>query len=594
MFKRLQWKLVAVFVLLVMAVLVVADIFLLRGVSEFYQQDFRRQVTTALSGDFTNGVRSALVSQAQQEDKLKALSDLISAYSGQLGINANRTCSILSARNAEIIISSNPQLETLEKTPNIITAMTKTSGDALQFQTSYMDYAYYLSAGDGSDGYIIYLKDTRNSLNNLTRTILTISVQALLGGILVALILGFLLSRTITVPIARLTKAAERFAEGDFDARSEVTSRDEIGRLVETFNYMGGVTKDALNRVASENHKTEIILEHVTNGIIAFDKEQTVIQINSSAKEMLGLDEVGEIHFDEFFEDLGANICIAEFLYLDKFKTEVRDIAIGDSKHIRAFFVPFKVESEELAGIVCVLEDFTEQFDLEQARQKFVAEVSHELKTPLTTIRTYAETLQSGYIDDKETAKTFLSTIESETDKMTALVQNLLTLSSFDAKKNKMQKEPFSPDSMLRETCSLLRMEAENKGVALNYISTTDIPTIYADRGQVERAVRNIIVNAIKYTPKDGEVKVFAGHLYNEIYIKVEDNGYGIPAKDLEHVFERFYRVDKARTREMGGTGLGLSIVKEIIENHGGTIKIESEYGAFTRVTIKLPVIRES
>ncbi len=177
---------------------------------------------------------------------------------------------------------------------------------------------------------------------------------------------------------------------------------------------------------------------------------------------------------------------------------------------------------------------------------------------------------------------------------MTALVQNLLTLSSFDAKKNQMHKEPFSPDAMLREICSLLCMEAENKGVDLQYLPTTDIPTIYADHDQVERAVRNIIVNAIKYTPKDGEVKVFAGHLYNEIYIKVEDTGYGIPAKDLEHVFERFYRVDKARTREMGGTGLGLSIAKEIIENHGGTIKIESEYGAFTRVTIKLPVIRES
>ncbi len=392
MFKRLQWKLVAVFVLLVMAVLVVADVFLLRGVSEFYQQDFRRQVTTALSGDFTVGVRSALASKATQEEKVRTLNDLISAYSGQLGINANRTCSILSAGSGDVIISSNPQTETLEKTPNIITAMTKTTGDALQFQTSYMDYAYYLSAGDGSEGYIIYIKDTRNSLNNLTRTILRISVQALLGGIFVAFILGFLLSRTITVPIAKLTKAAERFAEGDFDVRSEVISRDEIGKLVETFNYMGGVTKDALNRVASENHKTEIILEHVTNGIIAFDKEQKVIQLNSAARDMLRLEEVGDIHFDEFFRELGADICIAEFLYLDKFKTEVRDIAVGDNKHIRAFFVPFKVESEELAGIVCVLEDFTEQFDLEQARQKFVAEVSHELKTPLTTIRTSAET----------------------------------------------------------------------------------------------------------------------------------------------------------------------------------------------------------
>ena len=313
------------------------------------------------------------------------------------------------------------------------------------------------------------------------------------------------------------------------------------------------------------------------------------ILINSAAKRLLGIENPEEIKFDEFFSGLDLNVCMAEFMYLNKLHNVEREFAAND-KHIKMYFVPFKIENERVAGVVGVLEDITEQFNLENSRRKFVAEVSHELKTPLTTIGAYTETLLDGYLDDKETAKTFLGTIQDETIKMTNLVKNLLTLSRFDAQKIEMNREYFSIDLLLRDLVRTFKVEADSRHLRIEYNLLNDIPDVYADKFQIERAVKNIISNAIKYTPECGVVKIFSGRIYNEAYIKVEDNGIGIPETDLPHIFDRFYRVDKARTRQQGGTGLGLSISKEIIDNHGGSIGIESEYGDFTRVTIKLPV----
>ena len=192
-----------------------------------------------------------------------------------------------------------------------------------------------------------------------------------------------------------------------------------------------------------------------------------------------------------------------------------------------------------------------------------------------------------------KTVANFLSIVVNEVDKMTAMVQNLLILNRFDTRNVEIQKELFSVDDLLREMTDVFRLEAENKGMTLTYNRTTEIPEIYGDPDQIERAIKNIISNSIKYCSRGDKIQVFAGRLYNNVYIKVEDSGKGIPKNDIDHVFERFYRVDKARSREKGGTGLGLSITKEIIESHGGTIQIESEFGRFTRVTIDLPVPEE-
>lgn len=389
-------------------------------------------------------------------------------------------------------------------------------------------------------------------------------------------------------PLEQLSRRAKNFSKGNFAPSLEKTPTGEMGELVKTFNRIGTVMNSTLSQINTDKHKIEAILEHINNGIIAFDTEQNIVHINPAARRMLDIDNPQEVRFDPLFRSLDAGVCMAEFLYLGRSKTEERDLLV-DANHIKAYFVPFKLDETRIAGVVCVFEDVTEQFTLEAARQKFVAEVSHELKTPLTTIRTYTETLLNGYLDDKRTATTLLNTVQNETDKMTALVQNLLILNRFDMQRVQIEPEWFSVDDMLRALIRVFGLEAEQKGIELTYNRTTDLPDICADQGQIERAFKNIISNSIKYCSGGDKIQIFAGSLYNgKLYIKVEDSGKGIPKSDLDHVFERFYRVEKARSRDKGGTGLGLSITKEIIESHGGSIEIESEFGKFTRVTVTL------
>jgi len=587
MFKKMQWKIVVIFVALVLAIMLVIGAYMFNSIVKMYTNSFNEQMDKVMSGEFTTAMKETLVSNLQDQEKANRINTVISAYSSQLGLSEQRQCAVLNAADASRIVSTGIGAESLEKTPNILQAMTGQVGKSSRFTAGYMDYAYFVEGG--ANDYIIYVKDNKQGVNVLTQNMLYIIIQALLFGALASILLGYFLSKTITNPISVLTEKAEDFAEGNFDSNLEVFSKDEIGILVETFNYMGGVMKNAINAVAGEKQKLEVILENINNGIIAFATTQEIISINSAAKNMLNIDETKEIRFDKFFEGLNSNICMAEFMYLTKFRAESREIEINN-KHIKAYFLPFRMEENIIAGVICVFNDVTEEFNLDRSRKKFVAEVSHELKTPLTTIGTYTETLLDNYPVGEEMEISFLKTIQNETTKMTNLVKNLLTLSKFDAQSVEMNMEAFDLGDMLREVVETFRVEAENKNQELLFNAVNALPMVYADRFQLERAVKNIISNSMKYTPENGTIGVYTGFINNEVYIKIEDNGIGIPEGDIDHIFERFYRVDKARSREQGGTGLGLAIAKEIIENHKGTITMESKYGEFTRVIIKLPM----
>lgn len=589
MFKKMQWKIVCIFVALVLAIMMFVGLYMFSSVVRLYSNSFQSQMDKVMAGEFTREINESLSLWGSMDEKSARANTVISAYSSQLGLSDTRECVILSAKDAKHISSSQGSETVFQKTPNIIQAMAGSTGKAIRSNAGYMDYAYFLEDNTGAtDGYIIYVRDNKQSVNTITNNILYIIVQAMLFGVLASVFLGFFLSKTITNPISVLTEKAEDFAEGNFESNLEVSSQDEIGTLVETFNYMGGAMQNAISAVAGEKHKLEVILEHITNGIIAFNTKQEVISINQAAKRMFRIEETEGIRFDEFFAGLNADVSMAQFMYLARFRPEIRDIEIN-KKHLKAYFLPFKFEDERVAGVVCAFNDVTEQFNLELSQKKFVAEVSHELKTPLTTIGAYTETLLDNYPVDDDTAVSFLNTIHNETDKMSNLVKNLLTLSRFDAQSIRLNKEFFDPDKLVSDIVETFRVEAENKKQNLEYTKINDVPSILGDVFQIERAIKNIVSNAMKYTGENGKIQVFVSCVYGDVYIKIEDNGKGIPEEDLPHIFDRFYRVDKARSREQGGTGLGLAIAKEIIENHGGTIHMESKVGQFTKVTIKLP-----
>ena len=235
-----------------------------------------------------------------------------------------------------------------------------------------------------------------------------------------------------------------------------------------------------------------------------------------------------------------------------------------------------------------LIQDITEHVRLDNMRKEFVADVSHELKTPITSIMGYADTLAEGEYD-KETQTNFLNVISTEARRMAKLVTDLLTLSKFDNNEMKVEKTEFDLGELVKECQKKLQLEIDKKNLQTECFVTASVPLVYANKDGIERVVLNILTNSIKYTPQNGKIKIYVGFVYNDAYIKIIDTGLGIPEEDLSRIFERFYRVDKARTRELGGTGLGLSIAKEILDKNNGSIDIKSVVGEGTEVVIRIP-----
>lgn len=344
--------------------------------------------------------------------------------------------------------------------------------------------------------------------------------------------------------------------------------------------------KDKLNEVSSRKNQIETILLHMTDGIIAFNMKGEIILINPAAKKFLSISPEDNT-FEDIFSKFKLDINMEKVIYLETWTSTEQRIQVDD-RYVKVLFAPFKNEDDLPDGVIAVIQDITEHVKLDNMQKELVADVSHELKTPITSIMGYADTLlEGGY--DEETQSKFLNVIASESRRMARLVTDLLTLSRYDSNKKKTQKESFDLGELVKRCQEKLAIEIKKKGHKVNCFVTADVPLVYADKDDIERVVLNILTNSIKYTPDNGEIKIYVGFVYNDAYIKVFDNGIGIPEDDLSRIFERFYRVDKARTREMGGTGLGLSIAKEILDKNGGSIDIKSKVGEGTEVVIRIP-----
>lgn len=344
--------------------------------------------------------------------------------------------------------------------------------------------------------------------------------------------------------------------------------------------------KDKLSEVSTKKNQIETILLHMTDGIIAFNMSGEIILINPAAKKFLSISPEDNT-FNDIFKKFEIDINMEKIIYLESWTSTEKRFQVDD-RYVKVFFAPFKNEEDRPDGVIAVIQDITEHVKLDNMQKELVADVSHELKTPITSIMGYADTLlEGGY--DEETQQKFLNVIASESRRMARLVTDLLTLSRYDSNKKKTQKEAFDLGELVKKCQEKLAIEIKKKNHIVNCFVTADVPLVYADKDDIERVVLNIMTNSIKYTQDGGEIKIYVGFVYNDAYIKIFDNGIGIPEEDLSRIFERFYRVDKARTREMGGTGLGLSIAKEILDKNGGSIDIKSKVGEGTEVVIRIP-----
>ena len=387
-----------------------------------------------------------------------------------------------------------------------------------------------------------------------------------------------------------LTNKAKMIAQGDVSYITLAENKGvgyEISKLIDTFNLMTSQIQNTMNEISTEKNKLETILMHLTDGVLAFNLSGKLVHANLAAKKMLDIKD--ESFFEDIFKKLKIDINMEKIIYLEDWTTTEEMINVNE-KFLNLFFAPFRDEKDKPNGIVVVVQDMTKQAKLDDMRKEFVANVSHELKTPITSIKTYSETLLDQEELDEESKKKFLGVILTEANRMTRLVSDLLQLTKFDYKKIAWNRIEFDVKELTKQICEKHKIQAEKKGQIVECYVTSNVSDVYGDRDGIEQVVTNILTNSIKYTPENGSIKVYVGAVHDDAYIKIIDNGIGIPKEDLPRVFERFYRVDKARSREMGGTGLGLPIAKEIIEENGGSIDINSEIGKGTEVIIKIPM----
>jgi len=390
--------------------------------------------------------------------------------------------------------------------------------------------------------------------------------------LLIILVVLWRFSKEIIYPLKQVTAVAGKLARGNYQERINLKNhQNEIGRLASTFDYM----------VSEEKNLVEAILTSMVDGLIATDQQKRIRIINPAARKMFAIDEK-EVKGKEIIEII-RNYEIDQFLEesLSEKKILSEEIVIQrDEKRVfRLNFAPITDNNDQVTGGIIVLNDITELRRLEQVRTEFVANASHELKTPLTSITGYIDTILENEIREQAVIEKFLRIIKTEADRLALLIKDLLDLSRLEGKNRQPELYPADLRELIGKISLLLKEEAEEKNIQLKFEVEHFLPSVKMIPEQIELALTNLIDNAIKYTPEGGMVILRAYSKQSRVIIEVEDNGIGIPLEEQERIFERFYRVDKARSRSRGGTGIGLSIVKHIIKNHQSEIEIESESG---------------
>lgn len=411
-----------------------------------------------------------------------------------------------------------------------------------------------------------------------------VSITSLILFSIFTIVIAFIEVKKYIEPMSKMLKGAKKaIFSADINNIDTVASSDE---LTESFNEIVDELKQNLKDVNSEKKQKETILKHMTDGVITFNMDGKVTYINPAAKRLLGLKN-NENSFKSIFGKF-EDINMEKIIYLDSWTSSEKKIE-NEQGTMSLFFIPYRDDLDMPAGVMVVIQDITEHVKLDNMRKEFVADVSHELKTPITSIKGYSETLLDGDCD-KETEKHFLHVIDDNADRMEKLVQDLLTLSKYDNNRVTSKPTEFDLGELAKSCKEKFDIEIKKKNQEVNCFVTADVPSVYADRDGIERVILNILSNSIKYTPDGGKIDIYVGYVHNDAYVKIKDTGIGIPKNDLERIYERFYRVDKARSRQLGGTGLGLSIAKEIIEKNNGNINIKSKVNEGTEVVIQIPV----
>ncbi|WLR50838.1 cell wall metabolism sensor histidine kinase WalK [Bacillus tianshenii] len=439
---------------------------------------------------------------------------------------------------------------------------------------------------------VLYVEASMEKVYSQMREINQIFAAGTGIALVITAVLGVVLARAITRPISDMRRQALVMAKGDFSQNVRVYSDDEIGQLALTFNDLTEKLQEAKATTEDERRKLTSVLEHMSDGVIAADHKGNVILVNDPAIEMLDVsrDTIIGKPVDEVLE-------LDQEIVMDQLQDNNYSVLLDFSENMKSYILKANfsliLKDESPNGFITVLQDVTEQEKIDRERKEFVANVSHELRTPLTTMRSYLEALTDGAWRDEGIAPRFLNVTQNETERMIRLVNALLQLSKLDSKDYRLDFEMIDFTEMFEQVIERFEMTK-----AQNVSFQRDLPQesleVYIDQDKMTQVLDNIISNALKYSPEGGTVRFELIKQKRSMTVRISDEGMGIPKNNLAKIFERFYRVDKARTRKLGGTGLGLAIAKEIIELHDGKVWAESVEGEGTTISFILPLGKHS
>ena len=435
-------------------------------------------------------------------------------------------------------------------------------------------------SADGKILAIIYMTRNLNSIYSVIEDSKVIITYATIISLITTSILGYFIANSITGPIRNLTKKAKAMAKGNFNQSVEVKSNDEIGELGLMFNFLTKELRETIEKMDLEKSKLNTIFNYMAEGVIAIDRNNKLIHANSIAKKILN---ISEKDFNREINLKSINLYNIDYKKVETLKGE--ELTKISDTFYKIKYAPYKSDAFINSGLIIVLQDVNKEHMLDIMRKEFVANVSHELKTPITTIRSYTETLLDSDLD-KFSQKKFLKVIDRENSRMSRIVTDLLSLSNIDYNRDNLNFVRFDTYEFIDEAIESQSLLITQKKHKIELDIDMDIKDIYADKNGADQILTNIISNACKYTPDFGKISISAKNLDAFVEIKVSDNGIGIPKEDLPRITERFYRVEKGRSRAMGGTGLGLSIANEMIKSLGGSLKVESIFGEGTSITL--------
>lgn len=582
---RFETRLILTYLIIIVVVIGVVGLFVVRPLGEVA----RNQIARGLEAQ----ARLIAPGVGPRLDAPSRLQELVQKFRSQ--IEARVT---IIDQTGKVVAESDRRPESMEShadRPEVQTALAGKTGVSVRRSVSVgRDLLYVaipLQTTEGIAGVVrvaLPLEEIEGAMSSIQRTV----AFAIAGALGVSILLSIWMARRVSRPVTTMVRAAHEMAGGDLSRRVAIPNEEELATLARAFNTMAEHLQDKMQDLEREQATRVSILESMAEGLIAVDRQGRILLMNASARRIFHLAPgTGEgKHLLEVIRRPDLLALIEECDRSQETTVFRRELALGSPPMILMVeAVPFR-KGMERSGILMVLHDVTELRHLERVRQEFVTNVSHELRTPLTAIRGYVETLLEEAVEEPKRARPFLDVVARHGERMSRLIDDLLDLSNIEGGRIHLERVPVHLAEVAEQVCALYQEAAAKKGITLHLEVPEDLPAVWADRDRLQQILINLVDNATKFT-STGQVKLFARRVHRDfVEIVVSDTGTGIPSTDLPRITERFYRVDQARSRELGGTGLGLSIVKHLVHAHGGDLHIDSELGRGTRVTFILPI----